>query len=182
MNTCIKNIKSIFTQKRYTFYLLGISFAFFILNVTIKNLKIIGSMFSEGLFNGLLFLSSIIIGFKETIPPQIFVSVILISLLTGLLFTIMIYRVQSMRKITGQLSLFGVMSLFLGVFIPGCAACSVGVLGFLGITGAIIGFLPFKGFELQILSIVILIFSILYMSKNVSYSCNLDLKGVKKGK
>ncbi len=174
MEDSITNIKKIFVQKRYFLFLFSISLIFFLLNVVINNIRIIGIMFSEGFLNGMIFLGRIIIGFKETILVSTFIFVIIISLLIGLLFTVMIYRVSSIRKINGQIGVFGAIGIFLGLFIPGCVACSVGALGFLGITGSIIGILPLKGLELQILSIALLVFGIIYFSKTMSNSCSVN--------
>jgi|SRR3989344_1252000 len=174
MKDSFTNISKIFSQKKYFFFLFSISLIFFVLNVTIKNFNTVKRIFSVGILEGIIFFSTLIIGFKETVPVATFILVIIISLLTGLLFTVMIYKVASMRKISGQLGLFGVMGVFLGVFIPGCVACSVGVLGVLGITGSTLALLPFKGLELQIISIVLLSFGILYSSCNISNSCSVD--------
>jgi len=174
MKDSITNIIKIYAQKRYFFFLFVITLIFFILNVIIKNIGAIKNMFSGGIFSWLLFLSRLIIGFKETISPYTFISVIIISLLIGLLFTIMIYKVVSIRKINGQLGLFGAVGVFLGAFIPGCSACSVGALGILGITGSAFALLPLKGLELQIISITLLTFGIMYSSRNISNSCHTN--------
>ena len=171
------NIKNVFAQRRYFFFLFGISLTFFVFNVIFKNTGAIKNMFSIGVFSGFVFLINLIIGFKETVPLYTFISVILISLLTGLLFTIIVYKVVSIRKINSQLGIFGTIGVFLGVFIPGCAACSIGALGVLGITGPMIALLPLKVFELQVISMVFLSLGILYFSNNLSNSCSLDYNG-----
>ncbi len=174
MKNSINNIRKIVIQRRYFIFLLSVSFMFFILNVIIKNVRAVKGIFSTGLLNALLFLGRLVIGFKETIPISIFIAVIVISLLTGLFFTTVLYKVVAIRKINGQLGLLGTAGIFLGIFIPGCAACSVGVLGILGFTGASLGLLPLKGLELQIISIFLLIFGILYISRNMPNSCSVN--------
>ena len=51
---------------------------------------------------------------------------------------------------------------------PGCAACGIGLLSLFGISAASLTFLPFKGLEFSILSIIILSVLIFEITKNIS--------------
>ena len=61
---------------------------------------------------------------------------------------------------------------FLAIFVPGCAACGIGLVSLLGLGGGLINFLPWNGIEISIISIIILLIAIYQITKNM-YVCKI---------
>jgi hypothetical protein len=90
---------------------------------------------------------------------------VVISLLTGIWASLIVYRLKCGAGTNFQItstSFAGFISALLGA---GCPTCGSLILGFLGMPLAL-SFLPFKGLELRALSIVFLLISILFLSKD----------------
>ena len=72
------------------------------------------------------------------------------------------------RKMNNQIK--GVIGIIVGFLGVGCASCGSLILSSifgLSVTASFIGFLPFKGLELGILGIVILLISIYLVAKKI---------------
>jgi len=166
--------KKVFTNWRYLALMLVVAFAFYLINVTISSWKsLIGFYSTLGLFNTVKFFLILFLGFKETIQFSSFVSLITISLLLGMLVSLIGYKVYIGKVNDGKkIGLFGGIGLFLAVFAPGCAACGVGLASVLGISAGALSFLPYNGLELSILSIGILSFTIIKVT-NEMYKCKV---------
>ena len=110
-----------------------------------------------------------------------FIGVIVISLLFGFLFSLVFYKVNFFKDSSEKKSgLFGIMGsgvfgAFAGIFATGCAACGVGLVSILGISAGFLSIFPYHGFEFTLISIFILVFAIIKISKNM-YFCNLKKK------
>jgi len=95
---------------------------------------------------------------------------IIIIIMTGINISLLFYYVKKsarLRRSTGM-SLLGVIVGILGV---GCSSCGsvllTSVIG-LSATSSILGILPFKGLEINILAIVLLGVSIVMIAKKIS--------------
>ena len=126
---------------------------------------------SFGFFGFFKFFFMLAVGFKETIQFHSFVSIIIVSLLLGVLFSLIAYKVN-LGKGSGEktVGLFGGTGLFLAAFAPGCVACGVGLASALGIGAGFLSFFPYDGLELSIASITILVFAVVRVTKNM-YIC-----------
>ena len=60
----------------------------------------------------------------------------------------------------------GFASLLTGVLAPACPSCALGLLTLLGL-GSFLTILPFKGAELGFLAVMVLLFSLAYLSKKI---------------
>ncbi len=118
-------------------------------------------------------------GFGNTIKPLSYISIIIISLLFGLLFSLIIYKTKMIKTTFGKTGIFASLGLFIGALAPGCAACGIGLFSFFGLSSAFLIFLPFQGLELSILSIGILAFSIMKISSGM-YKCDVIIPKEKK--
>ncbi|OIO81437.1 hypothetical protein AUJ84_01190 [Candidatus Pacearchaeota archaeon CG1_02_32_132] len=87
----------------------------------------------------------------------------------GILISIIVYKTKNVSEKTskGNNSLSAI-GLFLAILAPGCAACGLGLIAVLGLSGAILTFLPYKGLEISVISIAILAFAIFKMSKDIT--------------
>jgi len=96
------------------------------------------------------------------------VTSIIIALLAGINITLLVHyfrKRMALQKAAGT-SMVGLVAGFLGI---GCSACGSVVLSTIfgiGATSAVIGFLPFKGAEIGIFSILILGGSILFVANS----------------
>lgn len=160
--------KMIFKNRRYTFLGVLIAIIFYELNVLIPNFKTLFAV-SNGPINTLYIFYLMSFNFVNTIKLHSFISLIIISILLGMLFSIIVYKTKVIRsssrnKKTGAIATTGI---FLGLIAPGCAACGIGILSALGLGTAVITFLPYDGLELSILSILILGFAMFSISKGL---------------
>lgn len=160
--------KSVFGNWRYSLLGISVIFLFYSLNVTIANFSTIVSFYkNSGFFSSAEFFWILILGFKETIEFHSFVSLIIISVLLGMLVSLIAYRTNLVKVTSGKIGVLGTLGIFLGILAPGCAACGIGILSALGFGAAAITFLPFEGLELSWLAIGILGFSVYKISKDI---------------
>lgn len=170
----IKIWKEVFLNWKYSLIAIVIAFIFYSLNVLISGYRNLIGLYSDlGAFGSLQFFFGLLIGFKDTILTSSFYSLVIISVLFGILISLIFYKSQlihySENKNVGVLSSIG---LFLAAFAPGCAACGVGLAAALGLGAGFLSFLPYKGLELSVIAILILGYSIVKISDNM-YTCNI---------
>src|SRR3989338_20986 len=166
--------KKVFTNWKYLAVTIIIAFSLYSINVLVSSWSSLTGFYSTlGFFQTIKFFFILFAGFKETIMFHSFVSLFVISILFGMLFSLVGYKVNIGQGTDGKkIGLFGGVGLFLAAFAPGCAACGVGLASVLGISAGALSFLPYDGFELSILSIGILGFTIITVTKNM-YVCKL---------
>ncbi len=171
--------KNIFGNWKYAGIVAATAIVFYLFNAIISNINnIIYAGKNFGVLNSLSLTFQLILGFRRSVLPFSFVSMIIISLLTGILICIMIYNFKltknSGMKKTGVLTS---IALFIGVIAPGCAACGIGLIGLLGLTSSLAS-LPFQGREINALAIGLISFSIVSISlKLVSNTeCRINRK------
>lgn len=174
LNKILNNWKEVFTNWKYVASTIIIALLFYFFNVLISSWNSLISFYPAfGFFGTIKFFFTLLIGFKETIKLHSFVSLIIISLLFGMLFSLVGYKVNMGRGNEGKkVGFFGGIGLFLAVLAPGCAACGVGLVSLFGISAGFLSFLPYEGLELSILSIIILSYTIITVTKNL-YVCKL---------
>src|SRR3989338_4466713 len=175
--------KKVFTNWKYLAVTIVIAFSFYSINVLVSSWSSLTGFYSTlGFFQTIKFFFILFFGFKETIMFHSFVSLIVISVLFGMLFSLVGYKVKIGQGTDGKrVGLFGGVGLFLAAFAPGCAACGVGLASFFGIGAGVLSFLPYGGFELSIASIGILGFTIVMITKNM-YVCKIKRLNIEKGK
>ena len=157
----ISTLKEIFKKPKYALITILVSVLFYSLNAIIKNWKLLVSMFSSsGFFKTINLLFSLTAGFGNTVKESSHISLILISILFGILFSLILYKVKIIKSEDKKIGIIASIGIFIGVLAPGCAACGVGLLAVFGISAAILSLLPFAGLEISILAIIILTYSI----------------------
>lgn len=164
--------RKVFTNWKYLTATVIIALTFYFMNVLISSWGSLTGFYSTfGFFGTIKFFLILFLGFKETIVFHSFVSLIIISILFGMLFSLVGYKINIKHKVDGKkIGLFGSIGLFLAAFAPGCVACGVGLASVLGIGAGALSFLPYDGFELSIASIGIMAFTIVNVTKN-KYAC-----------
>lgn len=173
MKTKIKDIlsvwKDVFSSWKYVILIAFIALFFYSINVFIANFSSIISLYSRLGFLGILkFFLILFLGFWETRPLSSFFSLIIISVLFGVLFSLITFKTKMIKSASGKtMGVLGTTGVFIGILAPGCAACGVGLLSLFGVSAALLGSLPFGGLELSFLAIGILGFSVIKISKDI---------------
>jgi hypothetical protein len=182
MKDILNGLKLVFKEKRNVVLVFVIGFLFYMGNIFISEwtnlrLEYRASGFGKSF---VLFLSSLknSFGFLEL---HSVISLILISLLLGILFSILIYKFKFARSSGNfkKAGFFASVGAFLGIVVPGCVVCGIGVLPLIGISSSFLLFLPFKGLEISVLAATILVFAITGSSKalvNCSIKDTTNLK------
>lgn len=174
-----KYLRRVFSNGRYLMFGIVIAILFYALNVFIANFRtLIGFYPSLGFLRTVKLFFSLMIGFRNLIFISSFISLVIISLLIGMLFSLIFYKSRYISKENGKLGFISGIGIFLGAFAPGCATCGIGLAAALGLSAAVFSVLPLKGLEFSLLSIVILMIAIFKISND---SCkvmfNKKLKG-----
>jgi len=147
-------IRKVFTNPIYLLFALAITLVFYILNAFIlqwKNLDLVTTQNVASFFTvGIYYLTTRIS----------FYSLLLLSLLTGVLIALLLYRVKMVlaanQNRAGIVSSLGILA---GILVPGCASCGIGLAAVLGLSASL-SVLPFQGIEISIFAIMILIIAI----------------------
>ncbi len=173
-----QNLKIVFKDKKYLLIFLIVSFIFYLINVFISGGNKPWEFYSTLSFFGTMgFGLNLLTSFWKTVEVYSFISLVLISLLVGILVSLIFYKINLGKSIDNKkLGIFGSAGIFLGAFVPGCSACSIGLISFLGIGASVLNFLPYKGLEISILSIGLLGFTIVNIGENMFICKNSRFK------
>ncbi len=102
-------------------------------------------------------------------------SFVMISVLFGVFLSLAVYKFKLIKTIKekkgNSIGFFGYLGLVAGVFGAGCPTCGSVVFALFGAPLALM-YLPFKGAELRVLSVLILIVSIYFLTKSLD-KCDL---------
>lgn len=159
----------VFRKPRYLVITFLIAFIFYSLNVLILNFQNFISFYNLlGLLGFIKSLPTFFFGFKNLVLASSFIFLIILSILIGMLFSLIFYRTKMIKNFSGKNGFLTSSGIFLGVLAPGCAACGIGLLSLLGIGAATLSFFPLHGLELSILATGILIFSIFKITKDIN--------------
>ena len=164
----IKNVKNalfeVYQNRRYLFLTITFSFIIFSFNALINNYKILTTNFSFKLF------FSLMAGSIKAMSSTSFTFLILISLLAGIVLSMSTFLLR--RQIKGAVASSS-STILVSLIAPACPSCAIGLLSVLGF-GSFLGFLPFRGLELGVFAIVLLIISVIYLSgKIVTKTCKI---------
>lgn len=114
--------------------------------------------------------------FHATYTVSFTVLTLLISLLFGILLTLVVAKIREVKMKSLGVGMTGVV---FGALAMGCPGCIFGLfpllLGFLGIGGTL-AVLPFNGVEFQIATVILLSISIFLLGKETDLSCDLPKK------
>ncbi len=135
-------------------------FSFFVLmNLVFKEyLQIKGLLFS----NFVTFFDSLWYTWM-TMPIFSQAMLIIVSLLSSLLIVLVFMAYKQNQKLSGSAGSSGIV---LGILAPACPSCGIGIFSLLGF-GSLSAILPFGGQELGVVAIVVLIGSLMYVSKQL---------------
>lgn len=102
------------------------------------------------------------------------VFLVMLAVLTGANLTLTVQRLRTLRS-TGRIHFAVGGSSLLGIIGSGCASCGLPILALLGLSGSAF-YLPFRGLELSVIAIMLLLFSlyIIIKSNKESETCNIS--------
>ena len=164
LETIINASKEVYSTKRYCLLTLLSALLLVSLNAVMRNYQLLFKNFSFSL------LLSLIYGLITSFTPLALILLVIISLLGGAVVTFSVYLIR--RQIALQASA-GIPGILIAILAPACPSCALGLLGLLGISGTLT-FLPLQGYEFALLSIILILFSIAYLSaKIVSNICEV---------
>ncbi len=169
--------KTVFKNWRYQIIAIVFAVLFYSFNVLVASLKTLRDFYSsQGVFQTTKFFMELFFGFKETIKFHSYISLVIISILLGILFSLIAFKINLGKETdTKKIGFFASIGVFLAALAPGCAVCGIGLLSVLGISSGFLLFLPFEGLELSILSITILIYAIRKITQEM-YMCKTSFK------
>ncbi len=171
MEKRIKNIRNVLQNPKYLILSLIIALVFYEINVLISNVGLIKTISpSLNLIELIKDIVIISINPGNFILPLSLVALIIISLLIGVLFSLLVFKAKITKSGNAEASNLGIVGIILAVLVPGCATCGVGLISALGLSAVTLSILPLKGFEISLVSIIILLFAISKVSKEL-YSC-----------
>lgn len=173
----IVNLGTVFSNWRYAISAFVIAAGFYLLNAFLSNAKLLVTSIGEYGWGWFGFFFAFVRGYSSTITVASVITLLTISVLFGILFSLILYKTLLFRSNdSGKTGVLATIGVFLGVLAPGCAACGIGLFSLFGLSAAALSFLPFDGLELSILAIFILIASIIKFSSDI-YACRLTSTG-----
>lgn len=164
LNRIKEALKGVYDRKTYLLLTLTFSFLIFSSNSFFRNYKLLFSEFSFSLFFNLIFTT------HQSLPTISFLFLLITSLLAGIVFSFGFFLTKKQIKSGIGMGLSGIL---VGMLTPACPSCALGLFGILGL-GGVLAVLPFKGMELGVLGIVILLFYLVYLSRKITATaCNI---------
>ena len=144
-------------KKYYGITILGFM-VLMVLNAIFRNYKVLFSSFSFSL------LFSLVIGLWTSFTFSAFLILVILCGLGGILIAFSIFLLRRQLAMSASVGISGIV---VAVVAPACSACALGLFGLLGISG-VLAFLPLKGLEFALLGIIIVLFSLVYLSKKIT--------------
>ena len=158
--------KEVFGNWKYLLTGITSAILFFVLNAIIVQWNNIGNTGFIGL---------ITIGFYYAVPKITFYSTAFIALLTGILLSMIFYKFNMIRSgAQDKIGIIAASGILLGLLVPGCASCGIGLAAALGLGGSIAS-LPFHGIEISFFAIALLVISIFMMTRSF-VECKIQIK------
>ena len=151
-------LQEVYKRRKYYFFTIFFSLTIFSLNPLSQNYSLLTTNFSLSLA------WSLIIASPWTTSLYAFSILILLSLLAGIVLSLSIFLVK--KQIKSGIGV-GISGIVVGLLAPACPACAFGLLSILGL-GSFLALLPFKGAELGIMGIILLVLSIYYSSNKIT--------------
>lgn len=157
---------NIILKKTFIIPTLVIAVLYVVITIYMMNIRLVLSTIfgSFDLDYKFKLLTALLEGLWTSMSSSGIIMLFTIAVLTGANLTLIFQRIVRMHSF-GKLGLFSSFGSLLGLVSGGCAACSLPVLGLLGL-GTSVAYLPFRGTELSVLSIVLLLISCFIMIRS----------------
>jgi hypothetical protein len=168
MKTVLSSLTSRFWMGVILITLVYVSLNVYITNYSLIDQTLIGS-FSFNYKSQIL--SALFEGLFTAISHLSLSLLVIIGFLTGMNLMLIFRNKEQWVKLRSANFAVGFGTLF-GTASGGCASCGLPLLGLLGISGSV-GYLPFKGAEISIAAIGLLLVSLLVLLKQNAQACLL---------
>lgn len=173
----------VFSNVRFVSVALVLGFVFYLLNgLIISSPNFLAFYAAFGFFGMLWKVLLVSLNFTPWILFEQYVGVIFLSLLFGMMISLLVYRYEFVNnpKVSG-IGVLGGIGVALGAAAPGCASCGVGILSLIGL-GSFLTVLPFHGREVLYGAIALTGFSVVRISSRLYDSvCQINFNKVKGG-
>ena len=169
----------VFREWKYMILLIVVGFVFYLVNGLIVSLGNVSSIYGLlGFFGTLKFLISSAFYLAKGVSVYGAIGTIILSLLIGMMISLLFYRFDKVdKKSRESVGVLGSVGIFLGVAAPGCVACGIGVLTFIGL-GSALAALPFGGHEIIFVAILLVGYSVVNISRKLyNPVCELKFDG-----
>lgn len=166
----------LFLSKKFYLISLCAAVVYFLLGVYVMNSSfILATVIGDyPLADKFMILFSIIKSLPISMQWYEFVVLFSISLLTGLNVALLVNRVVLLKNIGKVHAVVG-GGMVLGIATSGCVSCGLSVLALVGLSSSLI-YLPFRGAELSLLSLLLLGITFFYLVKDINKTCKIDAK------
>jgi len=148
----LKVWKDVFGNWRYFLLFVLVALGFYTLNVLITNWSNISVFYSTLGFGGAVtYLRDSFSSFLVTLPLRSVMFIVILSLFTGMLVSLLVYRHKNVTLAGGKkLGFFATIGVLLGVAVPGCAGCGVGLIAALGLGSSLaVGVLGYSVYKVS---------------------------------
>lgn len=171
------SLKILFSQPFYIFLATLISILLFIVYFVVNNFPVFASIFAISMDPGLLWkvFTNQVNMIWEVSGPLNVLAVVAVAVLAGVNISLTVFRVRRAGVLVERRTFLGLLGVFGGSLGAACAACQTALIGLILGSGGLALF-PFKGLEISILAIVILLVSLFYTSKSLAEFGIVSLK------
>lgn len=163
------NLAIVFKHVKYVLLAVLISFLYYVVIAISGTISLMINTYPNLEFSEFVgFVFTLIATYGSTVTGGSLVTLVLISVLIGVLFSMVVYKMKVVSSTPdNKMGFFSSVGVFLGVLAPGCAACGMGLLPLLGLSAASLTFFPYGGLELSVLAVIILSYSVLRFSRKL---------------
>ena len=98
-------------------------------------------------------------------------AILITSILSGILLSMLLFKFLDYHSVSGK-GILGFIGSGIGAFGVGCPTCGAFLFGLIGMPLALM-YLPFKGLELQVIGILVLIIGIWLTGKSIRGKCRV---------
>jgi hypothetical protein len=161
----LKNLKSsfieVFSNWKYILITFLVASIFTSFNLLIQNYRhLIENLNPKTIY-------FLLIGGLNSISNESLVNLFIISILAGILISMIIYKINTLNISSKKSTGIGGLGIIIGTLAPACSACGFGLLALLGYGGVLFA-LPFAGLELAWLSMIALTMAIIIISNQIA--------------
>lgn len=154
-------LKIVFAKKRYVLISLAATVIFYLFNVFLVSAStLISFLRAYNLAEFGSFFFTLSWGFYRTLKPSGFASLIVISILFGIMIGIVAFKISISAPASKRTGVLGIFGFLFGILVPSCASCGLGVIAALGLSATVLAVLPFDGLEFSVLAIGLLVITI----------------------
>ncbi len=171
-------IKEVLSRWRYSVLFVCVTVGFFLVSILSSNIDALVALAGKVSFSEYAKLvGGLIVGGMNNTHNFSTTLLIVLSLLIGVVIMLMVFKIKAQRSLKGAVSKSGTAGTLLGIALPVCAPCGIGLFSLIGLSG-VVAWLPYQGTELGILSIVLLVYAINGLGKGIHTckKCQVVLK------